>query len=188
MATGSLSSMPFHRVRHIMLQRTIAICVFSFFVLGTVSQSQAGGFLQRLRGKACSGRLVNWNRQCAISIRTCRPTPQACAPTTAFVDCDAEYQKNCASCERVYANDPEGKARCMEIARVLYGYCSGSSPVSSSQRAEVSSLVPPFCWCRYPEDFNGQTCLYVYDNALYISRYCAALCYFNCLNNIPYCR
>jgi hypothetical protein len=168
-----------------MLQRTLAVCVFSLFILGTVSESHAGGFLQRLRGNACSGRLVKWNRHCAVPRNECRPIQQACAPATVAVDCDVEYQKNCATCERVYGNDPTGKDRCLKIAKDLYEYCQGFRSVSFLPSAEESSIIPPFCICWYPEDCNGQTCLEMYDNTSHVFPYCDAYCYFRCLNKIP---
>lgn len=190
-------SEPFHRVRHIMLQRTLAVCVFSLFILGTVSESQAGGFLQRLRGNACSGRLLKWNRHCAVPESTCQTTPQPCAPSvrpcctssveshtlgqqSSCTSCFSQYLANCELCRKVYKGDPHAQARCRAIARKAYCKCKHAPSLQEC-------AAPGLCYCiKMPEDPaypDGRTCMDCYRRALQDeqTRPCAEDCYFQCL-------
>jgi len=177
-----------------MLQRNLAICVFTFFVLGTVSQSQAGGFLQRLRGKACSGRLAPWHRHCPTPSNACQATPQACSPTISTCcspsngmslptqastgeNCNSQYLANCEICKKVYQGDPENQAKCLLIACQVYTKCI---------RVHQPCALPAPCPCLYVEDPSGQSCMDAYLKALNIPGFseCAGSCYFVCLSKI----
>jgi hypothetical protein len=177
-----------------MLQRTIAICVFTFFILGTVSQSQAGGFLQRLRGKACSGRLAAWHRHCPTPSNACQATPRACSPTVSTYcspsnamslptqastgeNCNSQYLANCEICKKVYEGDPKNQAECLIIACKVYLNCI---------RSPQPCALPGPCQCLYVEDPTGQSCMETYLEALNLPgfRECAGSCYFICLSKI----
>lgn len=183
-----------------MLQRTLAVCVFALFLLGTVSESQAGGFLQRLRGKVCSGRSATWDHRCRPpKVNACAATPNPCAPSplsecstslesVSFAEqatpssCYSQLKANCAACDKIYSNDPVNRAKCRSIALQLYCQCI-KEPASKSSMLSVS---PPLCACHYPADPNGTTCMDAYDQDSNSPdpnvRRCAPACYFGCLN------
>lgn len=193
-----------------MTKRTLALCVVSVFtllIMGSASQSQAGGFLQRLRSKTCSGRTIAWNRNCPPPVNSCQAiacseTPHPCTPSIATYstplsdlppsshetiggNCLSTFVANCKKCDEIYAKDPTNRAKCKRVAAQLYCQCLKDPPTIKALSRTAS---PPLCACQYPEDPSGQTCLDAYEQESQSQipgvRECAPACYFNCLNMI----